>query len=263
MPPLAKPTHGPAGSGLEPYRNVHEALKPLARRGEHVFDEHHNPGLETHFDPPKQSYDPKKMLAATLTTSGGDQVHYSGLRQHTVREMSLLQGFDIEYIFPGTKTQSREAIGNAWGPLVSRPQLLSCAATKEAFDQGWIDAEDHVDDLYELLESKGLDFPNNEASQTQFKTQYRYISRLKKSVKPNSPLIIFGRRKQQQVNTPEENQDDDYPYDFFDVPPRPARNGQAGFGSQGRQRSRTERDRLQFEEDLENAFINDAYMILD
>ncbi len=203
------------------------------------------------------------MLAATLTTSGGDQAHYSGLRQHTVREMSLLQGFDIEYIFPGTKTQSREAVGNAWGPMVSRPQLLSCAATKEAFDHGWIDAEDHVDDLYELLESKGLDFPNSEASQTRFKAQYRYISRLKKSVKPKIPPIIFGRRKQQQVSTPEENQDDDYPYDFFDVPPQSARNGQNASGSQGRRPGRTEEERMQFEEDLENAFINDAYMILD
>lgn len=185
IPPIAKPTHGPASSGLKPFHFIHDALRPLRRRGSQN-DPHHQPESRELLNVPKIPYDPKRTLAPTITKSE-NPAHWSGKYALTVRELSMLQGFDINHHFEGTRTKIREAICNAWGPVGAKPQLLVCAATREAFDKGIIDAEDHIDDLYEFLESKGIRFPISDP-------QYRYINQLEKTIRPKTPLVVFARQ---------------------------------------------------------------------
>lgn len=204
---MPKPTHGPVGSGLKPYRTVHDAFEPLRQRSlaQELADPHSEP--EPLFSTPRPEYDPKRKLAPTLTCNGGDQAHFSGLCQNTVRQMALLQGFSINHHFQGTKTNAREQIGNAWGPLVAKAFLFSCAATKEAFDRGLIGAEDHIDDLYETLEAKGIAFPSTQAAEgtastpsaqpTSSMSKFRYIQNLRKTVRPKTRMIIFGQSKKE------------------------------------------------------------------
>jgi hypothetical protein len=176
IPPFPPPEHGPDDSGLKRFRTVQDALAPLTLPGYRLQnDEWHQPDQEKEKD--GVPYDPSTQLSGTLTTGGS--LHHSGKRVNTVRELLLLQGFRIDYYVCGSKTKAREGVGNAWSPIASEKYLLQCAATTEAFENGFIDSEEHIDNLYDTLEDKEI-----------------FICQLKKSTPLLTPLMVFGKRKE-------------------------------------------------------------------
>jgi DNA (cytosine-5)-methyltransferase 1 len=186
IPPFPPPEHGPDDSGLKRFRTVQDVLAPLKRPGYRMQnDKWHQPDQEKEkYGVP---YDPSTQLSGTLTTGGS--LHHSGKRVNTVRELLLLQGFRIDYFVCGSKTKAREGAGNAWSPIASEKYLLQCAATTEAFENGFIDSEEHVDNLYNTLENNGIVIPS-------YATGYRYLCQLKKSTPLRTPLRVFGKRKE-------------------------------------------------------------------
>ncbi|EON99001.1 putative rip defective protein [Phaeoacremonium minimum UCRPA7] len=64
----------------------------------------------------ERPWDADGILPRTITTSGGQNYHYSGTRDFTYREYASLQGFPVwhRFVAPGIKKQ----IGNAFPPCV-------------------------------------------------------------------------------------------------------------------------------------------------
>jgi DNA (cytosine-5)-methyltransferase 1 len=163
-------------------------------------DPYHQPQRELRLQKP--ALDPHVNLAKCITTSGGDNVHYSGTRKNTVRELSLLQGFPQDFHFTGSNTQAKMQCGNAWAPSASKVYFAVWAAHREAFDNGFIEDEDEVLDLYQFLEDKGdfipgppvidLDHPQTHRDNS---PKYRYLHRIEKNVRPNFPLPLWGKHK--------------------------------------------------------------------
>lgn len=114
LPPFPSPIHGPKGSGLKRYVTVEDALRPLERQA-HSFrrDRYHQPGLERR-EKDGEKYDPHVHLARCITTSGGKNVHYSGARAYTCRELSQLQGLPTNFHFAGSVTEAKKQCGNVW-----------------------------------------------------------------------------------------------------------------------------------------------------
>lgn len=121
---FAAATHGPPGSGLQPYRTIGDALAELRR---HPRATHNDPSMATLRN--RQPYDAYTIACPTITThgAGGSQgppgsYHPSGLRDFTIREYAVLQGLPWEYdLGPeglNNKTKLLEQIGN----MVSPPQ---------------------------------------------------------------------------------------------------------------------------------------------
>ncbi|KAJ8105562.1 hypothetical protein OPT61_g10099 [Boeremia exigua] len=208
LPPFPKPVCGPEGSGLERYKTVKDALRTLRGQEPRLMNhEYHQPHSEKRLN--AEPVDPDTIRAKCITTSGGDNVHYSGKRIYTPLELGQLQGLPLSFHFFGSKTEARRQGGNCWSPKPGEFYYRTWAATLEAFDNDLIDAEDDIDDLYEFLEKKGVDFgkpppidvddpfgrffPQNSA-----RPKYRYISQLEKTVKPKIPLVLWEREKNVQ-----------------------------------------------------------------
>lgn len=95
----------------------------------------------------KTPYDPKSFLKGCITTSGGDNYHYSGKRKYTPREMALFQSFPYDYQLFGGKTQAMKQVGNAFPPVIAEAMYKTIKMTLKAFDDGVIGAEDDLTDL--------------------------------------------------------------------------------------------------------------------
>jgi DNA (cytosine-5)-methyltransferase 1 len=86
--------------------------------------------------------------------------------------------------------------GNAWGPITSTVYLAGCAAHREEFDNGFIEDEDKVLALYQILEDKGISIPGPPIIDLDSQTLqdnssiYRYLHRIEKTVRPNFPLLL-------------------------------------------------------------------------
>lgn len=110
LPPFPDATHSndPA-DGLKPFVTVREALSVITAR-----TTLHNPDGASACDKPP--WDPDRILPRTITTSGGQNYHWSGTRELTLREFACLQGFPTKHRFvaPSIKKQ----IGNAFPPCV-------------------------------------------------------------------------------------------------------------------------------------------------
>lgn len=185
---------------------IEEALRPLERRHPGSFrDRLHQPSLEK----PKneKTIDPHVNLARCITTSGGENLHYSGKRPYTCRELSLFQGFPPNFHFVGSITEAKKQCGNAWPVKANTVYFLTWAAHMEAFDHGFISAEDEVLDLYDFLEKKGISIPkpapidvdlfNTPApAAARREPEYRYLSRIEKTVQSRFPLQIWAQRKE-------------------------------------------------------------------
>ncbi|TPX14502.1 uncharacterized protein E0L32_005466 [Thyridium curvatum] len=107
LPPFPKPTHGDR-EGLKPFVTVRQALAKINRAVDL-----HNPRAMTRLRRP--SWDGDRPLHRTITCSGGQNYHYKGHRDFTLREYACLQGFPTAYKFaePCVKKQ----IGNAFPPV--------------------------------------------------------------------------------------------------------------------------------------------------
>lgn len=137
-------------------------------------------------------YDPEtSFLKGCITTSGGDNHHFSGKSKYTARQLSLFQGFPPGFHFNGSCTKAIETIGNAVPVNMEKSTIEICAQTLEAFDHGLIEPEEDIADLYETLKRKGITIPPNTPPRRSFldgsihadskPSQYRYLCRLKKN----------------------------------------------------------------------------------
>jgi hypothetical protein len=165
-------------------------------------DPYHQPHREKQLHKPR--IDPHVNLAKCITTSGGDNAHYSGTRRYTVRELAELQGFPARHHFTGTDANARKQAGNAWPPTASKHYFAGWGAFHEAFDHGYIDAEDEVLDLYEFLENKGIAIPRPatidvdrfDVGDVVEEPKFRYLHRIEKTVHPKFPLPLWGKSKE-------------------------------------------------------------------
>lgn len=109
LPPWPAATHGP---GLKPYVTEAQAIDRLPRNANlhDVRSARRINGL------PRDSNAPLKR---TITCSGVDASHYSGLRNYTPRELACLQGFPLSHMFEGhCQGVIKKQIGNAFPPCV-------------------------------------------------------------------------------------------------------------------------------------------------
>ncbi|KAF2499331.1 S-adenosyl-L-methionine-dependent methyltransferase [Lophium mytilinum] len=139
LPPFPKPTHGVPGSGLKRFKSIWDALEPL-RLDPARDDYYHNPEAKARLY--KEPYDPKTKILPTITCNGGDNWHYDGRRNFTVREFAYLQDFRIGFHLTGSLTEALRVVGNAWPPTMAKAVFEQVRHTLEAFDGGKIGGED-------------------------------------------------------------------------------------------------------------------------
>lgn len=116
LPPFPEPSHsegGERGGGLKPYMTAKRAINRIRpRRG---VDPLHNPRAMKRLNHPP--WDADKILPRCITTSGGQNYHFSGTRDLTLREFATLQGFPAYHAFEGPYIKKQ--IGNAFPPVVA------------------------------------------------------------------------------------------------------------------------------------------------
>ncbi|RYN30057.1 hypothetical protein AA0119_g2055 [Alternaria tenuissima] len=216
LPHFPKDTHGPPGGGLESFVYVADALKILERQRPHaLYDPYDDIAKKRRTE--GKPYNPHtEFLKGCVTTGGGKNHHYSGMRTYTARELAALQTFPSTYKFLGSPSTAIKMIGNAVPPKVEEQLALSCAQTLEAFDEGLIDAEDDITDLRAFLESKGCiirrtppnlnSFLGGHSSSTH-QDRYRYLSRLA----DNDPEPVAAPHQRKHRRT-EDVKDESRPY---------------------------------------------------
>lgn len=190
-------------------------MKPLERQWHALHrDPYHQPDREKVTN--GERIDPHVNLAKTITCNGGENLHHSGSRALTVRELSSLQGFPLGYKFTGALTTAKKQVGNAWSPASNKHYFELWAAHLEAYNAGLIEAEDEVLDLFSFLENKGFQIPKPElidvdlfygssADQSSHhhrdrsnslvcNLEYRYLHKIERTIKPLIPLRLWGKR---------------------------------------------------------------------
>lgn len=130
LPPWPAPTHGPRGSGLEPFVTEVASFRQL-RRNTNLHDERAARRLTA---APRRGDAP---FSGTITCSGPTtgSHHYSGTREFTLRELACLQGFPLHHVFEGNKTAIKKQIGNAFAPCVVKvflEHLRQCLERRDA-----------------------------------------------------------------------------------------------------------------------------------
>lgn len=110
LPPWPPATHGP---GLKPFVTEAKAIDRMPRNAtlHDIHSVRRVNNLARRSDVP---------LPRTITCSGPDgMVHYSGLRDYTLRELACLQGFPAGHVFQGhCRGAIKKQIGNAFPPCV-------------------------------------------------------------------------------------------------------------------------------------------------
>ncbi|KAH8730545.1 S-adenosyl-L-methionine-dependent methyltransferase [Phaeosphaeriaceae sp. PMI808] len=203
LPPFPAPVHGPSGSGLKRWVTIGDSLRVLER--EHLSfhnDPYHQPQKENRVN--KAPIDPHVNLAKCVTTSGGDNVHHSGRRNNTPRELAAYQTFPPNFCFTGSVTNAKKQCGNAWPVKANEAYFLMWAAHCEAFDNDLIKPEDEVYDLYEFLKSKDIHIPRapiidldrSDSLRRDNEPSYIYLHRIKETVKPRIPLQLWSRHQE-------------------------------------------------------------------
>ncbi|KAL6710775.1 hypothetical protein ACN47E_007832 [Coniothyrium glycines] len=192
LPPFPKATHGPEGSGLQPHVSIKEALAPLERQGSRALEDWiHAPTLFRESRPPLDANGP---LKACITTSGGDNYHYSGTRRYTARELALFQGFPITYRFSGKQGDIVKQIGNAFPPVMAEAMFRVIIKTLKAFDDGLISTEDSLDDIDALIKRKStVAVQEKPSSYSFFGNRSRRMSLpLRSTPAPQSSIFAMG-----------------------------------------------------------------------
>lgn len=115
LPDWPPHTHSETGrDGLRKYTSIRQALSKINDYIERT-DPHHKP-VYTPGAADAVVSDPDGILRRCMTTSGGQNRHYSGTRNYTNREFACLQGFPVWHRF--SEYSVRKQIGNAFPPCV-------------------------------------------------------------------------------------------------------------------------------------------------
>ena len=67
-----------------------------------------------------------------MTCSGGQNYHYSGMRNLTNREFVAIQGFPMEHLFASKHVKKQ--IGNAVPPMIAKLLFEACRKALEETD---------------------------------------------------------------------------------------------------------------------------------
>ncbi|KAL8897144.1 MAG: hypothetical protein Q9192_002733, partial [Flavoplaca navasiana] len=117
--PLLKfpgPTHtrDPESTNLARFANVAEAIKGIPQG-------YPNHDWSPEFKSPRRQHNGDAPLGRTILTGGTTEVHPSGLRAFSNRELACLQGFPLDHKFSLTasKTEVKKQVGNAFSPSVA------------------------------------------------------------------------------------------------------------------------------------------------
>ncbi|KAF2671800.1 S-adenosyl-L-methionine-dependent methyltransferase [Microthyrium microscopicum] len=138
MPAFPLPTHGPEGSGLQPYTTMWDACGHVPPDATY----HNQLGMCYYYPERKEPYDPeRKRSIGCLTTKSNLLGHWNGFRALTPRECACCQEFPIDCIFKGSKTQIVKQIGNAVPPKVWSQFVKSIMKTLQDWRDGKIDDE--------------------------------------------------------------------------------------------------------------------------
>ncbi|KAJ5919083.1 hypothetical protein N7466_010026 [Penicillium verhagenii] len=114
LPNIASPTHGPFGTGLEPFETIHGAISGIPSGSN---DHNVSALLERSKNSFREAFSPHQP-AKTITCSGGEaNYHPSGKRAYTPREVACLQTFPLEFQLCGRSI--RRQIGNAVPPRLA------------------------------------------------------------------------------------------------------------------------------------------------
>jgi hypothetical protein len=163
---MPKPTHGPEGSGLRPYVSIGDALEML----EHLEPDFNHEYHKTH-PQARHQYDPYQVFVDCITTKGVTTKHWMG-EDFTPLELALLQSLPYDFELAGSWRRAIKQIGNMFPPLMAEIIYRSCAQTLEAFDAGFISAEEEIFDLNITLLEKGTNIrePPSATSKYQYLT---------------------------------------------------------------------------------------------
>ncbi|KAI5809874.1 S-adenosyl-L-methionine-dependent methyltransferase [Peziza echinospora] len=116
LPSFPPPTHSPLNPPpppLLPAATLAAAISPIPPNAtEHNFRP---------FTIPRPPYNADRYFRYTIMAGGGEyDAHPSGLRSFTVRELSCIQGFPMDYQFVGGYMQKKSQVGNAVPPILGR-----------------------------------------------------------------------------------------------------------------------------------------------
>ncbi|MCJ1476040.1 hypothetical protein MMC13_004705 [Lambiella insularis] len=113
LPELPSPTHSkyPERTGLKPWTTINQAISDIPTG----FADHN---IKT-YSVRRVSKDGNTQ-SKCITTSGGNNIHPSGLRPFTVREFACLQGFPKDHMFIGSMTSRKKQVGNAVPPVFAK-----------------------------------------------------------------------------------------------------------------------------------------------
>jgi DNA (cytosine-5)-methyltransferase 1 len=132
LPPFPEESHSEDGSwGLQPFATARMALAEI-RPDVHGSDQLHMPDDMMPLN--AAPWDPDRPLPRTITCSGGQNYHWSGTRDFTIREYAVLQGFPTNHHFCGTYLKRQ--IGNAFPPTMAELLFRHLKA--------WLEEEDGV-----------------------------------------------------------------------------------------------------------------------
>lgn len=182
LPPFPKPTHGPSGSGLKAYVSIGDTLKNTDTFGERAeTDPYQRPHRK--ISAQDWSYDPFTKFVDCIVTGGVTCPHWNG-EKFTPRDLAWLQSLPPDHHLTGSWPQAIKQIGNMFPPLMAELIYLSCAQTLEAFDHGFISADDDLDDLNVILIEKGFEIPGSSLTPASVfdltgsvpRSPYRYLS---------------------------------------------------------------------------------------
>ncbi|KAI2466298.1 S-adenosyl-L-methionine-dependent methyltransferase [Annulohypoxylon bovei var. microspora] len=195
LPPFPVTTHSEEpveGDGTKPYRTVKQMLRTIPRSAKRD-DELHSPAKMRRILRPR--WDPSIPLLRTITCSGGvGNYHYTGLRDFTLREYAVLQGFPADYDFQ--KPSQKRQIGNAFPPLVVR-QLYKHL-------RRWLEDKDHVyPPDYELSGSEDEGYSSDsDAGHPQFENDddVQYLGERGIDRRLSEVEFLGGRKLRQQAS---------------------------------------------------------------
>lgn len=193
LPEFPKPTHGP---GFLPYNTVGQAIAHIPAN-----DPLHLPTTKR-LIPPKEPYSPDSQL--NCVTTAGDIPHPSGLRTLSLRELSMLVGFPVDYQFMGNNDgEIRRQIGNVVPPLVWKHFIQAVIKSHRDFETR-INAQSD-DDIIEVIDGPTVARSNasrSSGSSSASTPQHRVRTRSQSPSSRPSSSRSRGSRRERFDDTP-------------------------------------------------------------
>ncbi|KAI9652895.1 MAG: hypothetical protein M1831_006324 [Alyxoria varia] len=116
LPTFPKPTHGPCGTFSQRWTTIHDWIDEVRpSHGNHHPVNHMNSAVTS----------AHRQLRGLISCSGTTDIHPSGQRKYTVRELARLMTLPLNWVFPQMQTEGamKRQIGNMVPPIVMKVLL--------------------------------------------------------------------------------------------------------------------------------------------